>query len=298
MAAGPRRGLGSLLREHFGGRRGLRNNLIVWAFLLTVGFIWMYPILWIVSAAFKGSREVFTAGATLLPEAWLGFGNFARAWEVASFSRYFGNSVLYGLTSVAIVVVRSMLAGYVLARFRFPGRALIVGLVAFTVFIPIEISVIPQFRLVNWIHNNLFPLMNTYWVVPLVQGGAGSLWVLLFMGAFRNLPKELFEAAEIDGASFWQRFRLVVPLVGPITATVVIFQFISSWEDILNPIIYTLGNPALRNLQSGLIAFRGEHSTDWVGLAAAIVITVIPVIVLFLLLQRFFVKGLAGAIKS
>lgn len=288
----------SMIRDRFSSKRALRNNLLLWAVLLTIGFFWMYPFLWVVSAAFKTSREVFTAGPNLIPETWIGLANFVRAWNVANFSQYFGNSVLYGVGSVAIALFRSILAGYILARFSFPGRRLIIALVAFTVFIPVESSVIPAYRLVNWVDKNLFSILDTYFIVPLMQGSGGSLWVLLFMGAFRAIPHELFEAAEIDGANFWQKFRLAVPLVGPITATMVIFQFLGSWEDILTPIIYTLGRPELRNLQSGIIAFQGANSTDWVGLAAAIVITIIPVIVLFLSLQRFFVQGLAGAVKS
>lgn len=287
-----------LILDTFSGRRRLRSNLILWAVLLVIGFFWMYPVLWILSAAFKTSQEVFTAGPNLIPETWAGFSNFVRAWDVANFSRYFGNSVLYGVGSVLIAVFRSILAGYVLARFSFPGRRLILALVAFTVFIPVEASVIPQFRLVNWIDQNLFQIMDTYFIVPFMQGGAGSLWVLLFTGAFRALPQELFDAADVDGADFWQKFLLSVPLVGPITATTVIFQFIHSWEDILTPIIYTLGRPELRNLQSGIIAFQGAQATDWVGLAAAIVITILPVIVVFLVFQRFFVQGLAGALKG
>ncbi len=290
--------LTAVFHNIFGRGGNLWRSLSLLTVLLIIGFFWMYPLLWIISASFKTSREVFTAGSNLIPSDWVGFSNYVRAWNVANFSQYFGNSLLYGFGAVVIVIFRSILAGYVLGRMNFPGRAFIVALVAFTVFVPVEGSVIPQFRLINWVDKNLFSLMNTYIVVPLVQGGGGSLWVLLYMGAFRALPNELFEAAEVDGANFWQKFRLTVPLVNPITATVVIFQFLSSWEDILNPIIYTLGKPELRNLQSGLIAFQGENATDWVGLAAAIVMTIIPVVILFLLTQRFFVKGLAGAVKS
>jgi len=275
-----------------------RDNLLLWTVLALIGFFWLYPFLWVVAASFKSSSEVFTSGASLLPQGGVGFENFTRAWQVADFGQYFGNSVLYAVGAVLIATARSILAGYVLARYNFPGRTLILALVTLTVFVPIEGSVIPEFQLLNWIDQHMFPILNTYAVVPLVQGGAGSLWVLLFMGAFKAIPPELFEAAELDGANFWQKFRLAVPLVGPITATVVIFQFIRSWEDVLSPVIYTLGAPRLRNLQSGLIAFQGENATDWVGLAAAIVIAVAPIIALFLATQRFFVSGLAGAVKA
>lgn len=288
----------AVLRARLPRGRTLRQNMILWLVLGVIGLVWLYPFLWIVSASVKTSREVFTAGPNLIPHAWTGFTNYIRAWETASFSRYFGNSVLYGAGSVLLALTRSILAGYVLARYRFPGRRLIMALVAFSIFIPLEISVIPQFRLMNWVNRHLFPVLNTYFIVPLIQGGTGSLWVLLFTGAFRTIPHELFDAADVDGANFWQKFLLSVPLVAPMIATTVIFQFIQSWEDILTPIIYTLGRPSLRNLQSGIIAFRGAHATDWTGLAAAIVITVLPVIVLFLSLQRFFVQGLTGALKS
>ncbi len=276
----------------------LRNNIILWLILLPIGLLWMYPLFWVVSAAFKDSRELFTSGAQLIPQDPQGLSNFKRAWTVAKFGQYFGNSVFYGIAAVLLAVFRSVLAGYVLARFKFPGRNLIIAVVASTVFIPLEISMIPEFRMLNWVDKNLFHILNTRWVVPLVQGAGGSLWVLLYIGAFRAIPNELFEAAEIDGANFWQRFRLMLPLVSSISATVIIFQFIHSWESLLKPLIYTLGAPKLRNLQAGLIAFQGENATDWVGMAAAIVISILPIFFLFLFLQKFFIRGLSGAVKS
>ncbi|MFN3265359.1 MAG: carbohydrate ABC transporter permease [Deinococcales bacterium] len=276
----------------------LRDNLFLWVVMGLISFLWLYPIFWVLTAAFKDNAEVFTAGANLIPQNPVGFDNFVRAWRVANFSQYFGNSVFYGIGAVVVAVVRSILAGYVLARYNFPGKWMFIGLVTATGFIPVEGSIIPEFQLVNWFDKNLFPILNTPYVVPIVQGAQSSLWVLLYMGAFRAIPNEMFEAAEVDGANFWQKFTLSLPLVLPVTVTVVIFQFIRSWEDVLTPIIYVQSNPALRNLQSGLLAFRGENATDWVGLSAAIVIAILPVIVLFLAMQRFFVNAIAGSVKG
>ncbi len=284
--------------ENLVARAKLRHNIVLWVIMGAISFLWLYPIFWVVAAAFKNNAEVFTSGANLIPQQPVGFDNFVRAWNVASFSQYFGNSVIYGIGAVIVAVVRSMLAGYVLARYNFPGKWVIIGLVTATGFIPVEGSIIPEFQLVNWVDKNLFPILNTPWVVPIVQGAQSSLWVLLYMGAFRALPQEMFEAAEVDGANFWQKFRLAVPLVMPVTVTVMIFQFIRSWEDVLTPIIYVQSNPSLRNLQSGLLAFRGENATDWVGLSAAIVITIVPVIALFLAMQRYFVNAIAGSVKG
>jgi ABC-type glycerol-3-phosphate transport system permease component len=279
-------------------RGNLRNNILLWIFLGTFSMLWLYPIFWVFAAAFKSNAEVFTAGANLIPQQNMGFDNFIRAWNVANFSQYFGNSVIYGIGAVLVAVLRSMLAGYVLARYNFPGKWLIIGVVTATGFIPVEGSIIPEFQLVNWIDKNLFAVLNTQWVIPIVQGAQSSLWVLLYMGAFRAIPGEMFEAAEVDGANFWQKFRLSIPLVMPVTVTITIFQFIRSWEDVLTPIVYVQSNPGLRNLQSGLLAFRGENATDWVGLAAAIVIAILPVIILFLGLQRYFINGISGSIKG
>jgi ABC-type glycerol-3-phosphate transport system permease component len=284
--------------ENLVARAKLRHNVVMWVILGAISFLWLYPIFWVIAAAFKNNAEVFTSGANLIPQQPVGFENFVRAWNVASFSQYFGNSVIYGIGAVIVAVVRSMLAGYVLARYNFPGKWVIIGLVTATGFIPVEGSIIPEFQLVNWVDKNLFSILNTAWVVPIVQGAQSSLWVLLYMGAFRALPQEMFEAAEVDGANFWQKFRLAVPLVMPVTVTVMIFQFIRSWEDVLTPIIYVQSNPGLRNLQSGLLAFRGENATDWVGLSAAIVIAILPVIALFLAMQRYFVNAISGSVKG
>jgi ABC-type glycerol-3-phosphate transport system permease component len=288
-------------RERFGelvARARLRHNVFLWVILGAISFLWLYPIFWVIAAAFKNNAEVFTSGANLIPLQPVGFDNFVRAWNVANFSQYFGNSVIYGVGAVIVAVVRSILAGYVLARYNFPGKWFIIALVTATGFIPVEGSIIPEFQLVNWVDKNLVPILNTSWVVPIVQGAQSSLWVLLYMGAFRAIPNEMFEAAEVDGANFWQKFRLAMPLVMPVTVTVMIFQFIRSWEDVLTPIIYVQSNPGLRNLQSGLLAFRGENATDWVGLSAAIVIAILPVIALFLAMQRYFVNAIAGSVKG
>lgn len=284
--------------ERLISRLKLQNNLFLWVVMGLISFLWLYPLFWVIAAAFKNNAEVFTAGANLIPQEPVGFDNFVRAWNVANFSQYFGNSVIYGIGAVIVAVVRSVLAGYVLARYNFPGKWAFIGLVTATGFIPVEGSIIPEFQLVNWVDKNILPILNTPYVVPIVQGAQSSLWVLLYMGAFRAIPNEMFEAAEVDGANFWQKFRLSLPLVLPVTVTVVIFQFIRSWEDVLTPIIYVQSNPALRNLQSGLLAFRGENATDWVGLSAAIVIAIIPVIVLFLAMQRYFVNAIAGSVKG
>lgn len=279
----------SKLRES----RYARYNLVATLILVGIGLIWIYPFLWTVAAAFKSQREMFTAGAKLLPEAWV-FDNFSRAWIKAKFSQYFMNTVVYAVAATAIEVVKSSMCGYILARYRFPGRTLLHKVIMATLFIPIASIIIPQFVLVK----NLGLLNTRFGVILALSGGAGALYVLLFHGFFRTIPEDIFDSAKIDGANFLQTFRLVLPLARPIIATVVIFQFMRTWNEFNIPLIYTLSRSELRNLAVGMYAFQGEYSFDWTGFAAGSVISIIPVLLVFLAFQGYFVRGLAGAVKQ
>ncbi len=270
-----------------------RYNLIAAGLLLIIGFIWIYPFLWVLFASFKTSSEMFSAGAKLLPETW-DFENFSRAWTKANFSAYFLNTVLYAVSATAIELVKSSMCGYALGRYRFPGRNLILGLITATLFIPIAAIILPQFQLVRSLG-----LLNTRaGVILALSGGAGALYVLLFTGFFQTLPDELFESARLDGASFFQTFRLMLPLSKPIIATVVIFQFMRTWNEFNIPLVFTLGRPELRNMAVGMYAFRGEFSVDWTGFAAGTAISIIPVLLVFFIFQGYFVRGLSGAVKQ
>ncbi|MCA9969390.1 MAG: carbohydrate ABC transporter permease [Anaerolineales bacterium] len=276
-----------------GLNRFARYNLIGVVLLAVIGFLWVYPFLWVVFASFKTPSEMFSAGATLLPENW-NFGNFIRAWEKANFSTYFLNTVLYAAAATGIEVFKSSMCGYVLGRYRFRGRNFLLGIITATLFIPIASIILPQFKLVQTLG-----LLNTRsGVILALSGGAGALYVLLFTGFFQTLPDELFDSARIDGANFLQTFRLMLPLAKPIIATVVIFQFMSTWNEFNIPLVFTLGRPELRNMAVGMYAFRGEYSVDWTGFAAGTAISIIPVLLVFFVFQGYFVRGLAGAVKQ
>lgn len=273
--------------------RYTRYNLLAIIILSAIAFVWAYPFLWALAASFKTQREMFTSGASLWPSEWA-WDNFARAWFKARFSDYFLNTVLYSSAATAIEVIKSAMCGYVLARYRFPGRDLLYKVILATLFIPIASVVIPQFRLIMDMG-----LLNTrLGVILALSGGTGALYVLLFTGFFSTIPEDLFDAAKIDGAGFLRTFLLVLPLTRPVIATVVIFQFMHTWNEFNIPLIFTLGKPELRNLAVGMYAFQGEYSFDLTGFAAGTVISIIPVLLVFLAFQGYFVKGLAGAVKE
>ncbi|NDJ78774.1 MAG: carbohydrate ABC transporter permease [Chloroflexi bacterium] len=281
--------------------RHFRMNLIAMFFLATISVVWIYPFIWVVLAAFKTQPELFTLDARMLPEGWewarprdWRWENFRNAWIKADFRSYFGNTVYYATIATMIEVIKSSMCGYVLARYRFPGRNVLYKLILATLFIPVASIIIPQFVLVKELG-----LLNTrFGVVLALSGGAGALYVLLFTGFFSTIPEDIFDSARIDGANFFQTFRLVLPLARPVIGTVVIFQFMRTWNEFNIPLVFTFSKPELRNMAVGMYAFRGEHSSDWIGFAAGTVISVVPVLLVFFLFQGFFVRGLAGAVKE
>jgi ABC-type glycerol-3-phosphate transport system permease component len=273
--------------------RFTRYNLVIVTILLVIGFFWIYPFLWAIAGAFKTQIGLFTSGASLIPNEF-DLANFQRAWITAGFSQYFFNTLLYSSASTVIELLKSALCGYILARYQFPGRKILYALIVGTLFIPLASIILPQFLVIESLG-----LLNTQAGVILAFSGAtGALYVLLFANFFKGIPEELFEAAKVDGAGFVRLFRIVFPLTRPVIATVVIFNFIATWNDFNIPLIYTLSSPDLRNLAVGMFAFQGENSFDWTGFAAGTVISFIPVLLVFLLFQGYFVRGLSGAVKE
>lgn len=271
---------------------GLRVALTS-AILIPICLLWIYPFLWMVSASLKTNAEIF-AGLGLIP-AVPQWENYVRAWEQARIGQYFMNSVYVTVSSVLLVVVVTSMIGYALGRYSFPGKRVIVGLFVATVFIPTGYTIIPVFEMVNRLG-----LADTLWGVILAQsGGAHVLYILLFAGYFSQLPRELEEAAVMDGASFVRVFlQVMLPMATPVLATIVIMHFIGSWNDFLLPLVLTLSRPDLRTLAVGMYAFRGEYYIDWSGMAAAATIALLPIILIFLAMQRYFVEGIAGAVKQ
>lgn len=262
--------------------------------LLVSGLAWLYPLFWALGSSLKSDDEFFGRGLNPMPSQFL-WSNYLDAWREASFGRYFMNTFLITLGTVVVTLVVTSAAGYVLARTRFPGRGFCLGLVSATLFLPHGYTIIPVFDLMQRLH-----LLNSLWAVIIVQASGGVVFgTFLFMGYFMAIDRELEDAAQVDGANFHQTFaRIMLPLSGPMLATVGLFTAITAWNSFFIPLVFTLGRPELRTLAIGMYAFIGENSTEWTLLCAGTVITLAPIVLLFLLLQRFFVNGLAGAVKQ
>jgi ABC-type glycerol-3-phosphate transport system permease component len=183
----------------------------------------------------------------------------------------------------------------VLARTQFVGRRGCLLLVSVTLFLPHGYTIIPVFDVIRGLG-----LLNTLWAVVIVQSAGGVVFAtFLFMGYFMTIDRELEDAARVDGANFHQVFwRVMLPLAGPMLATVALFTFISAWNSFFIPLVFTLSRPELHTLAVGMYAFVGQNSTQWTYLCAGSVLTLAPIILVFVLLQRYFVNGIAGAVKA
>lgn len=263
-------------------------------FLICSGILWIYPFLWMISASFKTDNEFFRNRLGLIPREPT-LDNIYRIWEKANFEVYFLNTVIVTFSAVFLVLVMTLLAGYALGRYAFIGRKLILAVFLSSIAIPLVSTIIPTYEVVKSMN-----LVGKKLGLILAQaGGAHVIFLLLFSSFFQSVPGELEDAGKVDGCNFFRIFfNIMMPLAKPIATTVIIMETIWAWNAFMLPLVLTLNNPASRTLAVGLYAFKGENTVDWTGIAAGGSIAVIPIIVLFIALQRYFVEGVAGAVKS
>jgi len=280
-------------RRPWYARQGGKRRLITTVVLIPVCLIWIYPFLWMLSASVKPNGKVF-AGLGLFPTKWF-FSNYSDAWKSAHIGRYFVNTLAVTVGAVIIVLITTSTMGYVLGRFSFPGKKLILGVLGALVFLPQGYTIIPILDLVTALHLT----GNLFGIILAESGTAHIIQVLLFAGYFRQLPNELEESATMDGAGFFRIFfRIFLPLSKPVIATTIILQIIASWNDFLIPLVLTASQPNLRTLAVGIYSFQGANATNYSNMAAASAISLLPVIIIFLMLQRHFIEGIAGAVKQ
>jgi ABC-type glycerol-3-phosphate transport system permease component len=269
------------------------RRIIVSIVLAALCALWIYPLVWMVFASLRPNAMIF-ANEGLIPSQPT-FENYVRAWNEANIGSYFFNTLFVTVGSVILVTVSTAMMGYVLGRRAFPGRAFLFGLLVFTLFVPQGYTIIPIFELLSAMGLG----QSLLGVMLATAGGSFVIFVLLFAGYFSQMPDELEEAARMDGVGFVKTFWFVMlPLSKPIIVTVIVMQTLYAWNDFLLPLVVTLANPSIRTLSVGVYAFKGENFIDWGGMMAASAITIVPVVILFLLLQRYFIDGLAGAVKG
>jgi len=276
-------------------RRKKNINIIIRYLLATAGAVLIiFPFLFMVSNAFKANVFVIEYPPTLIPDN-PSIENFIRAWTSNRFQLYFLNSAVVALVATTGTVLFAALTAYSFARFQFKGKEIIFGLMLVVLMIPDMISIIPRFYLARSLD-----LRNSLWGLILFYIASGVTGNTFFLRAFfESLPKELEEAMTIDGANpFEIFFRLALPLSKPALATVGIFSFLGNWDEYVWALTI-IDEPAKRTLPIAIYSFQGQHGTEWGLVFAAMIIALIPVLIIFVSLQRYFAGGItSGAFKG
>lgn len=214
------------------------------------------------------------------------FEYYLQAWEMGDFVLAFLNSALVAIAVTFSQIVTSALAGYALARMEFRGKNFILLLIIATLVIPIQLLVIPIFLILRNAH-----LINTYWAL-ILPSAANGFGIFLMRQYFRTIPIELEQAAELDGANRLQIiWHILLPLAKPAVITLFLFTFIGEWNDLFKPLVFT-SNPQLKTVQLALASFQEQFTSNWSLLMAGVVISTIPVILLFILGQKQFIEGI------
>ncbi len=255
--------------------------------LLAAGAVLMLaPLAWMVLASFKTLPEILTIPPTILPRTFR-LENYRTVLEDTGFVRYFFNSVLISGITVASVLVTSSLAGYAFAKFEFPGRDVLFVLVLATLMIPFQVRVIPLYVLASDLH-----LLDSYAGLVL-PGLVDAFGIFLMRQYLQSIPNDLIDAARADGASEPRIFvRIVLPLATPALSALAIFTLVASWESFLWPLL-VVSSPEMFTLPLGLAQFSGRFITRVDLQMAASTLTVLPLLIVFLLMQRRFIEGLA-----
>jgi multiple sugar transport system permease protein len=261
---------------------------VIWVVLLVGAVVMLAPLMWMVSSSFKLEQRVFMFPPQLIPDPFCPQ-NYVEALTYKPFGVYLRNTVFLVVMNELAIVLASSFCGYGFARLRFPGRDLWFGLVLATMMVPYIVMMVPLFVIfsrLKWI-DTFLPL-----TVPYFFGG-GAFNIFLMRQFFRTIPEELADAARIDGCNEFTIFaRIMMPLAKPALITVAIFTFLGTWNDLTGPLLY-INSPERYTLAIGLANFRGTMfaRTRWDLLMAFATTMTLPVLVVFLLAQRYFVQG-------
>jgi ABC-type glycerol-3-phosphate transport system permease component len=269
----------------------LMITILTYTILLLVLVLFMGPFLFAFTTSFKSPSEIFIFPPSLFPKQWL-WHNYIDAWTQAPFGTFFTNTMIITAFSMVGQVVSSGLVAYGFARFRFPGRDALFILVIGTLILPTEVTIIPLFlifKTIGWL-NTWYPL-----IVPAYFGG-GAFSIFLFRQFFMTLPRDLDEAAEIDGASSLRvLWNIILPLSKPAVATLAIFSFLGNWNDFFGPLIY-LNTTDKFTISLGLRFYQqtatvGGPAREHLLMAAAFTAT-LPIVIVFFIFQRQFIQGI------
>jgi multiple sugar transport system permease protein len=263
------------------------GRLLGYAVMIIAAAALLLPFFWMITSSVKTPNEVVSVPVKWFPETWV-WSNYVQIWTQSGMLTWIRNTLLLAVVVTILQVVTGSFAAYGFSRMRFPGRDVLFLIYIGTIAVPWQSYMIPQFILLS----NL-KVSNTLWAIILIQA-FGAFGVFLMKQFYETIPEELSEAARIDGLSeygIWA--RIMVPLSIPAIASLTLLTFVATWNDYLGPLIY-LRNPDLWTIQLGLQSFVSTlYDANYALLFAGLVISVVPIAVIFLLGQKYFVEGIA-----
>jgi multiple sugar transport system permease protein len=262
--------------------------------LIPVTIVLIFPFVWLLVTSVETPSEALRFPPVLLPHV-LRFANYADAWKSAPFGRFFLNSAVVSVTTVLSNLVLCSLAGYAFARFRFLGRGVLFAVIMATLMVPFQVTMIPQFIITKWLGVHVLAAVGIDHIGALILPNAATAFGIFFLRQFfRTLPIEYEEAARVDGARrLTVMARVVLPLATPALATLAALTFLDSWNNFLWPLI-AITSANNMTLPLGLATFQGAHSTEWTLLMAGNVMSLVPILAVFFLAQRYFVRSVAA----
>ncbi len=261
------------------------KKMLVYIALMLAAFICLLPYYWMVSSAFKTEANIFRLPIQWFPNP-INWMSFVKGWQAQNFPRYFFNSFFVSIAITIGTLVFASLAGYSLAKFRYPGRNIFFIVILSTMMLPLEVTMVPLFLLIK----NL-GWQNSYMglIVPFLVEGFG---VFLMRQFILGIPRDLIEASRMDGASEMRIFvQIIMPLCKPALAALAVFTFREAWDMYIWPLII-VSKDDLRTVPLGISLFMGNYGTAWDQLMAIATVGTLPMIILFFLLQRAFIQGI------
>ncbi|MFC4098192.1 carbohydrate ABC transporter permease [Paenibacillus xanthanilyticus] len=272
----------------------LAGRMIMHAFLILIAITQLYPLVWLAFFSLKDNGEIFSGDVLGLPKKFL-WSNYVQAFTEGQVLTYFLNSVLVTAVTILLVVVLSSMTGYAITRMNWKLNHATMMLILLGMMVPIHAALLPLFMVLK----NL-KLLNTYWalIIPYVAF-AIPMAVFILASFFKGIPREMEESAVIDGCGIYRTFLFIVfPLVRPAVATVSIFTFLSSWNELMFAVTF-INDAAIQTLTVGMMSMVGTYITQWGIIGAGLMITTIPTIVIYLLLSKQVQSSMiAGAIKG
>ncbi len=281
----------SVTRSRPRGQRSALRSLVYHGAVFGFGVVMLYPLLWLFASSFKGPDEIWTNVSSLIPRGFT-FENYINGWAGfggISFSTFYRNSFIYAGFGTLITVMASAVVAYGFARIPFAGRNIWFACMLATLMLPVQVQIIPQyivFSKLGWI--------NTFLPLLLPRIGGTAFFIFMIMQFIRGIPKEMDEAAEIDGCGKGGiYFRIILPQITPALITAAIFSFYWTWEDFLTPLIY-LNDPNLYTISMALRSFADPSAnTDWGAIFAMSSLSLVPVFLIFVVFQRYLVEGIS-----